>query len=60
MWFTERPDKNFHDFMSKYTDQRVEGSAGGNIFARFVMTIDYPDRVAWFTCARQCKIAAAR
>ncbi len=57
VWFTERPDKNFHDFMSKYTDQRIEGSAGGNIFVRFAMTLDYPGRAAWFTCAAPCKIA---
>lgn len=55
VWFTERPDANFHDFMSEYTDQRVEGSAGGNIFAHFVMTIDYPARAAWFACASRCK-----
>jgi len=60
VWFTERADANFHDFMSTYTDQRVEGSAGGNIFAHFAMTIDYPARAAWFMCARQCKIASAK
>jgi hypothetical protein len=54
IWFTERPDANFHDYMSQYTDRRVEGSAGANIFASFRMTIDYPARAAWFSCATRC------
>jgi hypothetical protein len=54
IWFTERPDANFHDYMSQYTDKRVEGSAGANIFASLRMTIDYPARAAWFSCAAGC------
>jgi hypothetical protein len=54
VWFTERPDANFHDFMSTFTDRRVEGSAGANIFAGFSITIDYPAQAAWFSCAARC------
>lgn len=55
VWFTERPDKNFHDFISSYTDRQVEGVAGANIFRHFVMTIDYPHGTAWFACASECR-----
>jgi predicted aspartyl protease len=55
IWFTERPDANFHDYMSQYTDKPVEGSAGANVFASFRMTIDYPARAAWFICAIRCE-----
>jgi hypothetical protein len=57
VWFTERADSDFHDFMSQYMDRRVEGSTGGNIFAHFVMTIDYPASSAWFACMTQCRAA---
>jgi hypothetical protein len=60
VWFTERADTNFHDFMSQYTDQRVEGSAGANIFASLSMTIDYPARAAWFFCSAHCVVASAK
>ena len=58
VWFTERPDVNFGDTgrgMSSYMDKQVAGAAGGNIFGHFIMTIDYPNQAAWFSCARQCR-----
>jgi hypothetical protein len=57
VWFTERADTNFHDFMSQYTDRQVEGAAGANIFRHFVMTIDYPRGTVWFACASGCRAA---
>jgi hypothetical protein len=56
VWFTWRPDANFHKFMSSYMDRQVEGSIGGNALRHFVMTIDYPGSVAWFRCVRDCKL----
>lgn len=50
VWFTHREDTNFHDFMSGLMDARVEGALGGNAFRHFVMTVDYPDAVAYFRC----------
>lgn len=32
VWFTERPDNNFVNYMSAMTGAPVEGSAGGNMF----------------------------
>lgn len=58
VWFTERPDRAFHDMMSSMMDKRIEGAVGGNVFRHFVMTIDYPDAKAWFRCVRGCKPAA--
>ena len=58
VWFTERPDPAFHDMMSSMMDKRIEGAVGGNVFRRFVMTIDYPQATAYFRCVRGCKPAA--
>jgi hypothetical protein len=55
VWFSYREDSNFHDFMSAMTDRRVEGAIGGDAFRHFVMTIDYPNAVAYFRCAKDCK-----
>jgi hypothetical protein len=60
VWFTERPDTNFHDFMSSMMDRQVEGAIGGNAFRHFVMTIDYGHQRAWFRCARDCRPASAK
>lgn len=48
VWFTERPDANFHDFMSQWMDRRVEGAVGGNVFRYFRVTVDYPGSLAYF------------
>lgn len=58
LWFTRRPDANFHTFMSSMTDARVEGALGGNAFRRLVMTIDFPGARAAF-CA-DCARAASK
>lgn len=57
VWFTERPDKNFHEFMSSMMDARVDGALGGNALAPFVMTVDYGRAQGWFECARGCRAA---
>lgn len=55
VWFTERDDANFNPGISQYTDQRVDGAAGANIFGHFVMTLDYPHGAAWFACKVDCR-----
>lgn len=57
VWFTHRPNANFHDMMSSMMDARVEGAVGGNVFRHFVMTVDYPGAVAYFRCAVDCRPA---
>lgn len=57
VWFTERPDRNFHQFMSSMMAGRVEGSIGGNALGHFVMTIDYPRGAAYFRCTLACQPA---
>lgn len=58
VWFTERPDPNFHKFMAQWMDKPPEGAVGGNVFRHFVMTIDYPHAVAYFRCVVGCKAVA--
>ena len=55
VWFTERPDPAFHNLMNRLMDKTPEGAIGGNIFSHFVMTIDYPQATAYFSCAEGCK-----
>lgn len=55
VWFTQRPDRNFHEYMSGMMDGKVEGAIGGNALSHFVMTVDYPGAAAYFRCTRDCK-----
>lgn len=48
VWFTRRPDLNFHQFMSKWMDRQVEGALGGSALRFFRVTVDYPNAVAVF------------
>ncbi|MBW3589455.1 MAG: hypothetical protein KY429_08545 [Actinobacteria bacterium] len=48
VWFTRRPDRNFHEYMSSMMDRKVEGALGGSLFQYFVITVDYPRAVAHF------------
>ena len=48
VWFTERPDRNFHEYMSSFMDRRVEGALGGSGLKYFRITVDYPRAMAWF------------
>lgn len=49
VWFTERPDPNFHEYMSGFMDRRVDGALGGSALRWFRVTVDYPGAVAAFT-----------
>jgi hypothetical protein len=40
-WFSERPDKAFHEFMAQWMDQPVDGALGGETFRGFRITVDY-------------------
>ena len=48
VWFTKRPDRNFHEYMSGMMDRHVEGALGGSLFRYFVITADYPGARAAF------------
>lgn len=48
VWFTTRPDSNFHDYMSQWMDKRVEGALGGSALKYFSIIIDYPNSTAYF------------
>ena len=52
VWFTRRPDFNFHTFMSSMTDSPVDGALGGNAFRDLRMTIDFPGGRAAFKPVR--------
>lgn len=59
VWFTERPDKAFHQYMAQMMDKPTEGAVGGNVFRHFAMTIDYPRETAYFRCVKACAPAPA-
>jgi hypothetical protein len=42
VWFTERPDRSFHEFMSQYMDQPIEGALGGSAWRYVKLVLDYP------------------
>ncbi|NOT07938.1 MAG: hypothetical protein HOP28_07005 [Gemmatimonadales bacterium] len=46
VWFTVRPDRSFHEYMSQWMDQRIEGALGGSAFKYFRITLDYPRATA--------------
>lgn len=48
VWFVQRPDENFHEFLARFMDRPVDGALGGNVFKFFRMTVDYPRAVASF------------
>jgi hypothetical protein len=58
VWFTEQPDKAFHEYMAQMMDKPTEGAVGGNVFRHFVMTVDYPHEAAYFRCMSGCRPAA--
>ena len=48
VWFTKRPDANFHEWMSQWMDRKVDGALGGSAFRYFRVTADYPGARALF------------
>ena len=48
VWFAMRPDRNFHDYMSQWMDQRIDGALGGSALKYFRVTVDYPGATATF------------
>lgn len=48
VWFTMRPDRNFHEYMTQFMDRRIEGALGGSALHDFRVTVDYPHSVARF------------
>ena len=48
VWFTKRPDANFHQWMSQWMDRRVDGALGGSAFRYFRVTADYPGARAMY------------
>lgn len=48
VWFTVRPDKNFHEYMSQWMDKQVDGALGGSALQYFRVIVDYPNAQAVF------------
>lgn len=55
IWFTERGDQDFHATLDRVMDKPPQGAIGGNVFEHFRMTLDYPQRTAYFRCASGCR-----
>lgn len=48
VWFTRRPDANFLQHMSQWTDRPIEGALGGSALRFFRLSVDYPGASAVF------------
>lgn len=48
VWFTRKPDLNFHVYMRQFMDKPIEGALGGSALKYFRVTVDYPNAVAVF------------
>ena len=48
VWFTRRADRNFHEFMTRFMDRRIEGALGGSALHYFTVSVDYPNATATF------------
>ncbi len=48
VWFTERPDKNFTQWMSQWMDKTVYGALGGSALQYLRVTVDYRNAMAYF------------
>jgi len=48
VWFVQRPEGTFEEWISQMTDSQVVGAVGGSLFRYFRMVIDYPDATAYF------------
>lgn len=58
VWFTEQPDRAYHEYMAQWMDKPTEGTVGGNVLRHFAMTLDYSRETAWFRCEQDCTPAA--
>lgn len=48
VWFTMRPDLNFHEHMSQMMGRRIDGAVGESALKYFRMIVDYPNAWAAF------------
>lgn len=48
VWFTRRPDPNFHQFMSRWMDRPIDGALGGDALRSFRIVVDYQRKIARF------------
>lgn len=42
VWFTQRPDANFREWMSQMTDMTLDGAIGGSALRHLRFVLDYP------------------
>ncbi len=49
VWFTQRPDRAFHDGMSPMVDKQIEGAIGGSALHFFNVVLDYPAAMVYFS-----------
>lgn len=53
VWFTRRPDKSFHQYMSSMMDKRIEGALGGSALQHIRLVVDYHKELAYAASALQ-------
>jgi hypothetical protein len=52
VWFAERPDPTFKNWMSQMTDKPIVGAVGGSALKYFRVILDYPGSAAYFSSTR--------
>jgi hypothetical protein len=48
VWFTWRPDKNFHEWMAQWMDKPTEGALGGDAYRTLRLGVDWTAGTATF------------
>ncbi|HEY9066315.1 MAG TPA: hypothetical protein VIO33_15120, partial [Burkholderiaceae bacterium] len=48
VWFTQRSDANFREWMSQWMDKPIDGALGGSALKYFRVIVDYPGSAAYF------------
>ena len=48
VWFTQRPDASFTEWMSSMMDKPIAGALGGSALRHGTWLLDYPHGVVWF------------
>ena len=49
VWFTERPDSAFREYMARFMDKPTSGAIGGSALRHVRVIVDFPDAKAYFS-----------
>lgn len=52
VWFTQRPDAAFREWMAQMMDKPIDGAIGGSGLKYLRVVLDYPGAIAYFSVAQ--------